>query len=172
MELRAMGPTIARGPMDPPQTLYAVKAKLRHAFEVGITGNTLTNVTDGTLCASLPGGSGWSSFRILKVSAYFPGLAGVVATINQFVALAMPGDATYLDGNTQVFTDHGVPGARSPNVHVTPAFAQRTRWYPYNATGSTELFQVAGSFLGTGSSILVHVTLELQSTIQTPAYLT
>lgn len=172
MELRAMGPTRAAGPMDPPQTLYAVKATLRHAFEIGITSTTLTNVTDGTLCTSLPGGGGWSSFRILKVSAYFPGLYGATATINQFVAVGMPGDSTYLDGNTQTFTDHGVPGARSPNVHITPAFAQRTRWYPYNASGTTELFQVAGSYAGTGSSVLVHVTLELQSTVQTPAYLT
>jgi len=164
-----MAPKRVSGPSDPPPVNLCVKATIRHTFEVGLTSTSLTGVTAATLGSSLPGASGWNSFRILKVSVYNPN-ATIATTASPFVALEMPGDTAFLDGNSQTFQDHGMVGAYCPAIHVIPAFVQRERWYAVAATDI--IFNVAGSpYASTTGTILCHVTVELQSTLQTPAFL-
>jgi len=169
LELRAMAPRQINGPSDPPSTNLSVKATLRHMFEVGLTTNALTAVTSTTLFGSLPGSSGWSSYRLIKVSVYNPGAPALSATASPFVAIQMPGDTGFSDANSQTFIDHGMYGALCPNIHVQPAFAQRQRWYSSSSTDT--LFNVAASITGTAGVVLIHATVELQSASQTPAFL-
>jgi len=146
--------------------------------QVTTVAGAATVVTDGMLCAGLPGVSGWSAFRITKISAYNlnTGQLGVATTQPTFVALIMPADRTFLDANDQTFVDHGVPGAAAAALHVTPAFVQRERWYQVNATGTIGLFS-AGCGPTTGVTagtltILFHVSIELVSNNETPAFRT
>lgn len=172
LELRAMAPRQVRGPADPPSTNLSVKATIRHMFEVAIPASgVLTAVAAPALTASMPGGSGWASFRILKVSVYAPfNNASIVAgNVNAYVALQMTG-ADGEDANTQTFIDHGMVGAYCPNVHAIPAFSQRAKWYAWSDTST--IFSVATTPVATvGSTVLCHVTTELQTNSQTPAFM-
>jgi len=172
-----MAPTLVPGPVDPPMVNYALKLKHRHQFIASLTAAAgFTSITAATALANLPGLAGITAFRLLKVSVYGSDTAAVTGSgttnpLGNYIAVQAPGDSSFLDANTQTFEDYGVTGAARPSIHYIPAFVQRERWYSTSA--SDVLLKIANGY-GTSqlsSSVIVQLSLELQSATESPALL-
>jgi len=137
-------------------------------------GASFSDVTSGAIGLVIPGGAtAWPSFRVLKVSVWGSDFLPAQATnpIGNYVAAQAPGDASFLDANTQTFEDYGVTGSARPVIHYTPAFVQRERWYSSSSTDVVLRVTNGNGSTATPSYVVLQLTLELQSANQAPAFM-
>jgi hypothetical protein len=156
MEPRAMGSTMTNGTRDPTNILSTIKVQHRTQLELASIPTAGLAITPATIIARTPGlAAAWARLRLLKVDMWGLDTSSV----------SLRFDGSGFDGAQ--FTDWGTPGNQRAQIHAVPDFASRATWF---STGSTTtLFTVLTDSTASTTSIILNVTLELQ-TITGPTF--
>lgn len=140
------------GPNDPGHTM-TIKSTQKIDVNLGGSGVSLPSVTATNILDSVNGNGNavsrgvFKKFRILKVSAW-----DTAATAgSDRIRLG------FLQGDTTLFADEGVPGARAGAVHLLPPLFLAQQWLTDASGGIITLMT------DIGSATVLHVTCELIS---------
>lgn len=142
------------GPNDPPRTM-SIKTTQRIEMNFNTTGTALPVISATDILNSVPGNGTavgsrglFKKFRILKVSFWNVGVSGTDSL-----------SLNFLIGDTTVFRDDGVPGARAGALHLLPPMALAQQWL----TDSSGPVMNTNLGSGTTTGYVMHVTVELTS---------
>jgi hypothetical protein len=161
----AMSTVMATNLMDPPQTSTNVVGFKRLRKVVTTAPNTgLGSLTLGNLRSCLPLTD--PELRVIKLSVWAPD-AGPLSCV-----FPVGSSNNSHPGDDAAWSDEGVPGQSRSQIHITPAFDYRNFWWPSSVSADTLLATFVGNKSQQGGSLLVDVTVQYRTGVQScPALL-